>query len=202
MNSSNTRKRARLPRSALVNLAVLLAACAGTPTRFHTLDPVAPAAAPATASIAPPVRLDSVTLPSELDRLAIVRRSGPGRLDVADTDRWAGPLDAIARQALAADLEARLPPGTLVRPGDPDPPTNLRSLDVEIERFEGDLGGTVALVAHWTMRDPGKSAETRLRRDERIEIPGVSSDVDATVTGMGRALAALADRIAAALRDR
>ncbi len=177
-------------------LAMLLAACSSPPTRFHTLDPVAPAAAPATAALVPPIRLDSVTLPAELDRPEIVRRAGPGRLDVAESDRWAGSLDQLARQALAEDLAHRLAPGSTVRPDDPAPPQHLRGLDVEIDRFEGDLGGHVTLDAHWTLLLDGKSGHGEVL----LELPAGAGDIDATVTTMSEALGVLADRIAGSFK--
>jgi uncharacterized lipoprotein YmbA len=183
---------------AIGSLTLLLAACASAPTRFHTLDPVPPAAAAAGRALAPPVRLDSVTLPAELDRPQIVRRAGPGNLDVADDDRWAGPLDEIARHALATDLAQRLPPGSTIRPDDPAPPKLLRGLDVEIDRFEGDLAGGVVLAAHWTLLDSAGN-QPAASHEERIEIPAGGAAIDATVAGMSGALGLLADRIAAAV---
>jgi len=177
-------------------LVLALAACASKPTRFHTLDPAPPAGAPAGGPIGPPIQLDSVTLPPELDRPEIVRRTGPGSLDIADNDRWAGPLDQIARQVLARDLAERLPPGATVPPDDPAPPPKRRGLDAEIERFEGDLGGGVTLIAHWILLDGGTDRMAP-HHEERIDIPAGSADIDGTVTGMSRALGVLADRIAA-----
>ena len=181
-------------------LALALAACASKPTQFHTLDPSPPAGAVAGGSMALPIQVDSVTLPPELDRPELVRRSGPGNLDVADIDRWAGPLDQIARQVLATDLAERLPAGATVPRDDPAPPSKRRGLDVEIERFDGDLGGRVTLIAHWTLLE-GSAARTALRREEHIDIPAASADIGGTVSGMSRALGVLADRIAAAARS-
>lgn len=183
------------PTLVATGLMLLLAACASAPTRFHTLDPVAPASAPVPRAFAVPVRLDSVTVPPELDRPQIVRRAGPGRLDLADSDRWAGALDELARGALAADLALRLPAGATVRQDDPAPPRPLRRLDVVIERFEGATPGPVALVAHWTLLgdDPDRALA---RHEARIEMPA-GDDIDGTVTAMSAALAVLADRIAA-----
>ncbi|HEV2674694.1 MAG TPA: PqiC family protein [Aliidongia sp.] len=185
-------------RLAAVGFTALLAACASAPTRFHTLDPVASASPPAGRLSAVPVRLDSVTVPPELDRPQIVRRAGPGRLDMADDDRWAGALDELARGALAADLAQRLPPGATVRQDDPAPPRSLHKLDVVIERFEGTMAGPVTLVARWTLL--GEGAEQALaRHEEHIEVPA-SGDIDGTVTAMSAALGILADRIAAQVR--
>ncbi|GGF27860.1 hypothetical protein GCM10011611_37310 [Aliidongia dinghuensis] len=193
---------------AVVGLVSLLAACASAPVRFHTLDPVAPASPlPAAPALRVPVRLVSVTLPPELDRPQIVRRAGPGRLDVADDDRWAGGLDELARRALAADLAARLPPGAVVPPDDPAPPRLLHGLDVVIERFEGTTtgegGGPVTLEARWTLLG-GAPGQALARHDERIEVPANTSkdgiDIDDTVTAMSVALGQLAERIAREIR--
>jgi len=188
-------------------LAVVLAACSSAPTRFHTLDPVPPGSAAAKPRPAVPVRVDSVTVPPELDRPQIVRRAGPGRLDLADGDRWAGALDELARRALAADLALRLPAGAMVRADDPAPPASLHRLDVVIERFEGALGGPVSLDAHWTLLGaaPGQQQERQAlaQGEERIEVPvemSAGADVDGTVTAMSAALGVLADRIAAVMR--
>ena len=127
-----------------------------------------------------------------------MRRAGPGRLDLADDDRWAGPLDELARGALAADLAQRLPAGSTVREDDPAPPRLLRKIDVVIERFEGSTAGPVTLVVRWTLLGDGPD-QAPVRHEERIEVPA-AGDIDGTVTAMSAALGILADRIAPTLR--
>lgn len=181
----------------MAGLGMLLASCASAPTKFHTLDPVVPATAPAARMLGVPVRVDSVVIPPELDRPQIVRRAGPGKLDLADADRWAGPLDELARGALASDLAARLPPGSTVREDDPAPPRLLHKIDVVIERFEGNTSGPVTLVARWTLLGEGTD-QALARHEARIEVPA-GGDIDGTVTAMSTVLGQLADRIAATL---
>jgi uncharacterized lipoprotein YmbA len=179
-------------------LSALLAACASAPTKFHTLDPVAPAGPPVQRPLGTPVRVDSVMVPPELDRAQIVRRAGPGKLDLADDDRWAGALDELARGALASDLALRLPAGATVRPDDPALPRPLHKIDVVIERFEGATTGPVTLIAHWTLLGDGPD-QALARHEERIEVPS-GGDIDGTVTAMSAALGILADRIVVGLR--
>ncbi len=182
----------------VTGLSALLAACASAPTRFHTLDPVPPATVPAPRALMIPVRVDSVVVPPELDRAQIVRRAGPGALDLADNDRWAGALDALVRGALASDLALRLPPGATVREDDPAPPRRLHKIDVVIERFEGTMTGPVTLIANWTLL--GEDPDPALARHrERIEVPA-GGDIDSTVNAMSAALGILADRIVPDLR--
>jgi uncharacterized protein len=181
-----------------LGLAALLAACASAPTKFHTLDPVAPTTAASIRPFGAPVRVDSVVVPPELDRPEIVRRAGPGKLDMADADRWAGAIDELARNALASDLAMRLPPGATVRQDDPAPPKALHRIDVVVERFEGAVGGPVTLVADWTLLGDGPD-HVLGRHVERIEVPA-GGDIDDTVTAMSAALGQLADRIVVELR--
>ena len=184
--------------SIAVALTALLSACASAPTKFHTLDPVAPATLPTQRALLVPVRVESVVIPPELDRPQIVRRAGPGKLDLNDDDHWAGPLDELARQALASDLAQRLAPGSMVREDDPAPPRLLRKIDVVIERFEGSTTGPVTLAVRWTLLGDGPD-QAPVRHEERIEVP-TGGDIDGTVTAMSAALGILADRIATTLR--
>lgn len=181
-----------------LGLVASLAACASAPTKFHTLDPVAPASPPVSRALAIPVRVESVVIPPELDRPQIVRRAGPGKLDLADDDRWAGPLDELARGALASDLAQRLPAGSTVREDDPAPPRLLHKIDVVVERFEGSTTGPVTLAVRWTLLGDGPD-QLPVRHEERIEVPA-GGDIDGTVTAMSAALGVLADRIAPTLR--
>ena len=49
--------------SIAVALTALLSACASAPTKFHTLDPVAPATLPTQRALLVPVRVESVVIP-------------------------------------------------------------------------------------------------------------------------------------------
>ena len=59
------------------------------------------------------LRVERVTIPGELDRLELVRRSSANRLQIAVFDRWAAPLEDMIRRIATADLTARLAPGAV-----------------------------------------------------------------------------------------
>src|SRR5580700_11029218 len=98
----------------LLPLLAVLSACHSAPSRFYELTAEPGAARPAR-SAGTTVALVRVELPGALDRPELARRRGPNRIDYAEDERWAGPLDAMVRRVLAADLATRLPAGmTLV----------------------------------------------------------------------------------------
>ena len=109
-----TNARAAMTRTALaaatLAASALLAACAGTstPTAYFTLQPVPPASAAPSPYAGPPVQVLAVRLPATLDRVELLRETAPGRFEVDDFARWAGPPARIARQTLTENLVNRL----------------------------------------------------------------------------------------------
>ena len=180
-------------------LALLLAGCGGPPTRFYALaltpPPQAPAAAPC-----PSVRqhtkltVDHVLLPETLDRQSIVRDAGPHRLQISNQDRWAAPLDGMIQRVLAEDLRQRLPPGTVLVPGDPMPPGGAASIKLNVRRFAAQSDGAVTLAADWTLLDAG-GTPTPVHASTLREAGGTGTNE--MVASMSTVLGKLADRIAA-----
>jgi uncharacterized lipoprotein YmbA len=82
---------------------LLLGGCASSPsTNFYTLsDTATETTAPAGVGH---VIITGVTIPGEIDRPEIVRRVGPNQLSVAESDRWAAPLDDTIRRVLTDDI--------------------------------------------------------------------------------------------------
>ena len=75
-------------------VALSLAGCGHSPpTRFYTLDPVAPPSPQAYAG--PALRIGQVYVPAVLDRSELVREPGAGQLKVDDFDHWGAPLGQL-----------------------------------------------------------------------------------------------------------
>jgi hypothetical protein len=85
------------------------------PSRLFTLEPVMPSLIE-NAYRGPPIRIDAVHIPPALDRIELMTEIAPGEFEVSDVDHWAAPLGQVTRQALSADLIARLPPGRVIFP--------------------------------------------------------------------------------------
>lgn len=144
------------------------------------------------------IGLGPVTLPKYLDRDALVTRVSPNRLSVNEGHRWAGSLPSEILHVLAENIEGSgqakevvlYPWPTRIEP-------DLRFL-LEIQSFEGKLGGSVVLRAVWSMA-PSSSDQPALRRVTSIEEQTGGDGVEAMVAAMGRALAQLSREMSASI---
>ena len=175
--------------------AVLLSACQSAPTRLYTLYAVPPDAA-REAYAGPPIRVDAVHFPPALDRIEIIRDLGPGELSLSDVDHWSAPLGQEARQALSADLVARLPAGKTVFPHLLKPDGAL-GLTVDVLDFRTDSHGA-SLEVSWVLSAQGRATATGsgtavLRSEVAAGNPA------ATARALSALLARLADRIVSTL---
>jgi|SRR6185312_3551803 uncharacterized lipoprotein YmbA len=168
-----------LPSTAAL---LLLVGCASSPsTNFYTLSDTG------TEKTAPPgvgrVIISGVTIPGEIDRPEIVRRIGPNQLNVAESDRWAAPLEDTIRRVLTDDI-ARRTPDAAAQP--------QRPVTVDIHEFYGDASCNVTLRAVWALKQAGAQATT-----EEINVPSSGSCPTTLAATMSIALGQLTDRIIA-----
>jgi uncharacterized protein len=170
-------------------LVVLLSACAtSAPLRYYTLSEVPPAAEASSATnAAPGIRVGRVRIPGELDRNEIVQRIDATRLQIAEQDRWAAPLDDMIRRTLSADLQAR---GATSSPG---------TLSVDVDEFIGDASCGVTLRASWELKPTNTTTGPTRTGTELIRVPPSSGTctVGALPMAMSQALSQLSDRILA-----
>ncbi|HEX6203955.1 MAG TPA: ABC-type transport auxiliary lipoprotein family protein, partial [Thermoanaerobaculia bacterium] len=144
--------------AAVVALAAAVAGCGllrRPEIRHFALEPIAPAAAPAAAVAGPPLGVDAIELPPGLDRRGLVVRRDDHRLEVRGTDLWAASLESMVLHTLAFDLAHRLPEGTVILPGQAQPPGGMRSLDVAFEELAAGPERQVVVDTRWTLRSPG-----------------------------------------------
>jgi uncharacterized protein len=186
----------------LLACGALLSCGSSPPIRFYMLSEMAPesgnspagsgASAGATAD-AVAVRLEAVAIPAELDRLELVNHSGPNQVHIAESDRWAAPLDDQIRRMLSDDLAARLPKGLVVDPNEPSTRDARRTLSVSIGQFDADASCAVTLNASWSLQQPHAAAQSG---SERIQQPSAGACPAGLPAAMSRALATFADRLA------
>jgi uncharacterized lipoprotein YmbA len=177
----------------------LLGACQSSPpTHYFALIAIAPAAPRASVSAPMPLRVERVTIPGELDRLELVRRSTSNRLRIATFDLWAAPLDGMIQRVLADDLAVRLPVGAVASANEPAAGEPRCRLFIDVQEFSGDEHGAVTLQAAWLLLTP--NAPSR-RGTDAVAATAGDATADALAAAMSRALAGFADRIAAGLAD-
>lgn len=186
----------------LLTGSLLLAGCGGllsrTPSRFFTLDRVAPATSRVTATGAP-LGIDVVELPPGFDRRDIAVKQADRRVVFREKEQWSGPLEPLVLHTLAFNLAARLPDGMVILPGQPIPEGSKRSIDVVFEELVAGPANRVILDARWSLRDRGTAAVSQ-HEQIAIDIPSLKSEDIAA--GTSQALATLADRMAAELGRR
>lgn len=188
----------RTPRQSLAFLGccLLLACSSSPPVQYHTLKAITPAAAIANASNQIVVRVQPVVIPPEFDRLQLVSRSGSYSVHIADSDRWAAPLEDQVRRVVSDDLSARLPPNLVADPNEPATDDPRRLLSIAIADFYSDTTCAATLRADWTLRSPNGDST---RGTEQLQIPGGEPCTAAVPVAMSAALAALSDRLAAVI---
>lgn len=185
----------------LIGLA--LAGCAKTePPSFYLLSslPAPETRTRSTASDQPAIGVGPVTLPMHLDRPQLVTRANPNRLDLAEFDRWAEPLQGMFSRTLAENLSALM--GTdLVYVL---PRRRLPELDyqvaVEVFRFDWGADGQVNLLARWTIFADKQSDILLTRRSLITEPTPPGSGPEEIVVGLSRAVETLGREIAGDLQ--
>ncbi len=208
----------RLVSCVAIVAACLIGACASSPPmRYYTLTQIAPETRLSVPADTVPLRLDRVNLPSELDRLQLVRKIDATRLQISEVDRWAAPLDEMIKRVLSVDLAARLPANLVADPNEPSQGERRQSLSVDIQEFYADAGCSITLHATWIVKQPqpasapggrqghGATAQNaqaqNAQASEEIQMPAAASCSGSAPLpeAMSRALAVLSDRIAAAV---
>ena len=140
----------RLAVLAMVgSLAVSLAGCSSSPSRFYTLSATATAS---TAASKLSVAVGPVSVPAAVDRPQIVVSSSANQVSLDDFNRWASPLQDNLARVVAENLVALLGTSKVTL----FPPGLSADLDyrvtIEVRNFESMPGKSAALDAVWTVR--------------------------------------------------
>jgi uncharacterized lipoprotein YmbA len=185
-------------RVALVTVALALAGCAGSPpSSFYTLSATAVATAPASAP-SYGVSVGPVILPDTVDRPQLVLQLSANQIAIDEFHRWAEPLASGLAQAVAEDLRRLLGTGQVVAAPAATGKTPEYRVTLNVLRFESELGDRAAIDVLWTINDASGNALRSGRT--RVSEPA-GSGYDALVAAHSKALARLAEDVAAALRS-
>ncbi|MGQ4806714.1 hypothetical protein NKDENANG_00049 [Candidatus Entotheonellaceae bacterium PAL068K] len=189
-----------LPGTLGIMLMVLTGCVGNPPSRFYILAPLPPSETAelfARQSIA--IGVGPVSLPSYLDRPQIVTHASRTKLDLAEFDQWAAPLQENFALVLAENLSVLLATDhVVVFPWQRSTPIDYQVI-VDVTRFDGAVGGDMLLVARWSVHQA--DGHELMMEKSRFGEPIAGQDYEAIVTAMSRTLESLSRDIAAAVRS-
>jgi uncharacterized lipoprotein YmbA len=187
---------------AMTAIAIALFACGETkPSRFYMLsaEPASDTRAQGTKA-GGIIAVGPVEIPKYLDRSQIVTVTEPNRVNVADYDRWAEPLDVAFTRTLAENLQlmtaARLvevypfPASAALDPSE-------RQVVVQIMKFHLRSDGVVDFAANWSILDQ-EGRRTLLRGSSTASEPATVGDYTSATLAMSRVVATFSQEIATA----
>jgi uncharacterized protein len=135
-----------------------------------------------------------------LDRPEIVKRIVDHRLGVADTDRWAAPIDEMLGRVVAQDIEQRLA-GSVVFTEDGAITADADvTVEIDIRELDVDATGQVDLVAEVAVERGAERVAAGTRVVHLHQRPSAGG-TSALVTAMSEILGGLADEVAGLLRS-
>lgn len=146
------------------------------------------------------VGIGEVQVADYLQKESLATRLGPGRIKINDTALWAGSLSKNIQRVLQVNLSRLLPTRTFLSYPWEEPLSDDERLFLTVDRFDGDLNGTVTFMGHWSLID---RKEDRLVTGEsfryiRRGAPGTAGIVET----QSRLLEQLSRRIASRIRHR
>jgi uncharacterized lipoprotein YmbA len=172
---------------------VALDGCRSATTRIYSLAPTVPASH-IDAYHAPALRVDTLSVPAEWDRIEFLQLSAAGTLQISDFDHWAAPLPQMAKQTLSDDLDRRLPSGSVIYPRLSKPSA---ALGVNVDILDFDIGPSQASMRVSWIIVPSARGRDAKRSAAALRSPMSSAEPAAIAHAWSDLIGQLADRIAA-----
>ena len=176
-------------------LALLVAGCSSSASRFYTLNATpTPAASPSTLSVS----VGPVSIPAAVDRPQIVATVGPNQVRLDEFNRWDAPLQNTIARVVAENLVTMLgTPRVTMFPQTLSAEADYR-VAIEVQRFESAPGNAATFDAVWTVTR-AKDGKFQTGRTTARE-PAPERGYDALAAAHSRAVARLSQDIADAVR--
>jgi uncharacterized lipoprotein YmbA len=184
-------------------VCIAVSACAmkpSTPTRLYGLTPQLQAASVTVTEegAMPSLVVGPVDLPAYTRRAPLLTLHGDGEYRSSSSGRWAEPLEQNVTRVLAENLSRALGTAEVSLLGSA-PPGAERQVMVQFSEFVVTDQQEVRLIAYWRILDA--SGRNTLASGKKEQVESVSTLGDADIAaGMSRALAALSEELATAMR--
>ena len=181
---------------SILAFSVLTGCSTSPPTRLYLIEPIRVSERPKESK---PLRIGigPIQLAEHLNRKEILTQDKRYRINAAEFDRWAEPLDDNITAALAENLSLLIPTeSVLAYKWDLGYPVDYR-VRVNILSFGSEPSGEIVLSAFWVIQDAGGSS-VKLRKSRYSERRN-GDDMVSIVAAMSRTIEQLSRDIASAL---
>lgn len=151
-----------MSRYSIIFLCVILSACGSSPkTSFYMLgaDSHSTGGYESAAKGAAAVGVWRVNLPDFLDRNELVVRDNQFEIKVADFSIWIGNLEDNMTQLVVDELALQLQSNKIIKSPWRAYRKNDYQVQINIDRFDGMLGGEVVLKGAWSLLDANGDKE-------------------------------------------
>ena len=142
-------------KMTLIAALALLAACRSDPIQFHTLTPAQPNVNSRTNA---DIRIESLSVPPQVDRPQIVVRQGNTGMAILETDWWGASLADELRSALVDQMVN----------GNPQRKMSVR---LDIQRFDSIPGQYGLIDVKWRLREMGQSENSMVTCRSSLQTP-------------------------------
>ena len=184
-------------------IVFLFTGCSTTPAvKYYTLNPsfemqrdIPEAVSGNTLAIG----VGPVEFPKLLNRPQIVTRKSQHRVEVSEFHRWAGSFSEDFLRVLAKNISMLLPADRVVAYPWTDQFSPTYRIQLIVEQFDGRFGGDVVLNVTWSVWNKKDTNEPVIKHTS-IKEPLSTEDYDALVAAQSRAIAALSQEIAEAIK--
>ncbi|HXV78475.1 MAG TPA: PqiC family protein [Candidatus Binatia bacterium] len=167
------------------------------PSRFYVLATLPRTEATAKNTDGLALGIGPVRLPGYLDRQQLVTRVSQNRFAVAESDRWAEPLEENFSRVLAQNLAILLnTDGIVAYPWERNRQPTYQ-VQVEVLRFEPNAEQRVELWARWRLSDGAK--KTSSMKESYLTRPMKNSSTEAAVAALSEVVGDLSKEIAATI---
>jgi len=182
--------------------AVQFGCSSSPPQRYYllsSLDTPRPEMKPSADEQCFSIGIGPVKVPEYLDQPKIVTRGGTNQLKLAEFDRWSEGLNVNITRVLAENLSALLCTETIaIFPWRGGIPLDYR-IELDIQRFDGHLGGDVSLDAWWRLLGGDGKTLLQSKRTSISESAG-GGDYESLVLAQSRTLEKLSHEVAEAIK--
>lgn len=185
---------------SLLSCMLALAGCGTTPvSRYYMLTPQDTPTATRTLADDPHIGVGPVSFPKYLDRPQIITRTKSAEIYMAETERWAEPLQENFTRVLAENLSRLLGTAHIsIEPSRSRGEINFR-VTADVLQFDADDSGYVILIAYWNVQDRDNNSLTGMHKsDIRLPVPD-RDDRSGVVNQLSLAVGRLASEMAEVL---